>query len=319
MKQIQIVNTSLNVSEFCLGCMQLGAMTEPEPIRQLVHAFRNAGGNFFDTAHCYCSWLPSGAGASEVRLGNYIKENNCRDQVILATKGGHPTMERYRTVTNYMSRARIEADIDDSLGRLQTDVIDLYWLHRDDPQIDVGTILDILNAEVKRGRIRYFGGSNWTSQRLHEANVYAKKHGISGFVASQPQWSLLQYSPMSQTDRLKPGTLLHVDDADRQWHKQSRIPLIPYGSTGNGFFASNGKQPEKYQSPENQARCHRATELAAQKQATPTQVALAWLLAQPFPVVPILGTSKVEHLEEAMKANSLSLTQKEVLWLEKGL
>ncbi len=306
---------TLQVSAFCLGCMPFGARIVDAEVDALVDRFREAGGNFFDTAHCYAFWAACGDGASERVLGDYVKRRACRDAVVLATKGGHPGVPKYRTVDHYLSPGRVAADIDDSLGRLQTDRIDLYWLHRDDPRLGVGEILDLLEAEVRRGRIRCYGASNWTSQRLAEASRYAAAHGLAGFVASQPKWSLLEYAPMAQAARLTPGALLHLNADDVAWHTQSRLPVIPYGPTGNGFFANGGTQPEQFRTSANWARAQRAASLAAELDATPNQVALAWLLHQPFPVIPILGTSQLNHLNDALGALDLALDAQQVRWL----
>lgn len=318
MNTMTLANSDLNVSRLCMGCMQIGTRARGETAAALLDAFRDAGGNFFDTAHCYCFWTEWGDGISERTLGEYIKNNNCRDEVLIATKGAHPESGKYRKNPNYMSPERLAADIDDSLGRLQTDVIDLLWLHRDDPRVGVGEILDMLNAEARRGRIRHFGGSNWTARRLEEANAYAAEHGIGGFVASQPRWSLLHYDTQSDDKRLEPGVLLHVNDDDRRRHEQSQLPVIPYGPTGNGFFAYHGEKPETFVNDENVARAARADQLAEPLGATPNQVALAWLMHQPFPVVPILGTADVDHLADALGSVEVNLTDEQVAWLENG-
>ncbi len=318
LKRQPLAHSDLEVSTFCLGCMPMGARVNGEAAEALLHRFRDAGGHFVDTAHCYSFWEPCGDGASERILGRYFKQHGGREQWIIGTKGGHPSVPGYRTVPQYLSAERVAADIDDSLGRLQVDTIDLYWLHRDDPRLDVGAILDTLNREVQRGRIRWFGASNWTSARLDAANRYAQAHGIRGFVASQPRWSLMQYEPMPEPKRLEPGVLLHVNDEDRRWHAASRLPVIPYGPTGNGFFARQGQSPEKWHTEPNLLRAQRACSLAAELGATPNQVALAWLLHQPFPVVPILGTSNLDHLDDALAAADLRLTAEQCRWLELG-
>lgn len=318
MKQIPLGNGELNVSELCLGCMQLGTRATGETVDALLNAYRDAGGNFLDTAHCYCAWHPGGDGISERHVGDYIARHKCRDEMVIATKGAHPTIPGYRKVDQYMSASRIESDIDDSLGRMKIDTIDLYWLHRDDPRVPVGEILEMLQAEKQRGRIRAFGGSNWTAERLDEANRYAAEHGVDGFVASQPRWSLLQYDEMTREKRLEPGVLLHVDADDRHRHADSRLPVICYGPTGNGFFANEAKAPEKFISDENTARAERTKALADQLGATPNQVALAWLRAQPFPVIPILGTANVDHLTDALGAVNVSLTEPQAKHLETG-
>lgn len=317
MTAVNICGGMLRVSRMCLGCMQFSAM-DRKAVFDLIDAYRDCGGNFFDTAHCYCSWLPSGAGSSESVLGLYIKERRCRDQVVLATKGGHPSMPNYRTVNNYLSRERVGADIDDSLGRLMVDRIDLYWLHRDDPGIDAGEIVEMMNDEVSKGRIRSFGASNWTSRRISEANDYAKRRGMQGFSASQPKWSLLEHPVMTQEERLARGVLLHMDDADRRWHTETQLPAVCYSPTGRGFFATGGRAPSDLIAPENTARAGRVSRLAEKKGRTPGQIALAWLLAQPFPVIPILGTSSVEHLNDAMAAEAVNLSLPEADALEHG-
>jgi len=318
MKRMTLGEGRLEVTELCFGCMQLGSRATGETVDALLDAYRDAGGNFLDTAHCYCFWVAGGGGISERLVGDYLRRNDCRDEMVIATKGAHPPVPGYRAVEQYMTPGRLAADIDDSLGRMRIDTIDLYWLHRDDPRVAVGDILQMLQAEVKRGRIRAFGGSNWTAERLDQANAYAEEHGIDGFVASQPRWSLLQHEAMSSEKRLEPGVLLHVDEQDRRRHAASQLPIICYGPTGNGFFANEGRAPEKYISDENTARAERAVKLARQLHATPNQVALAWLRAQPFPVMPILGTADVDHLTDALGAVDLALTEQQVDELENG-
>lgn len=315
---IELGVSGLRVSRFCLGCMPLGHKLTGDRLDALADRYREAGGNFFDTAHCYSFWTPAGAGASERALGDYVKRRRCRDSVVIATKGAHPPVEGYRDDSDYLSPRRVRADIDESLARLGVDRIDLYWLHRDDPRIEVGGIVQMLDEEVRRGRIRAFGGSNWTSARLDAANDYARQHGLAGFVASQPRWSLLHPPAVSEAERLVPGVIVTVNDADRRWHAQTQLAVVPFGPTGNGFFAMSGAQPEKWRSPENLARSRRASDLAARLGATPNQVALAWLVCQPFPVIPILGTTDESHLADALGSDRVSLTDAQCRWLEQG-
>jgi aryl-alcohol dehydrogenase-like predicted oxidoreductase len=310
MKRYTIEGTDLEVSTFCYGTMQFGHPMALDDRDSLFKAFLDAGGNFFDTAHCYCSWLPCNDGAAERILGDTIKRFGNRDEVVIATKGAHPGMDNYRRVQDYMSEGRIAADIDDSLSRLQVDAIDLYWLHRDDPRKSVGEILDILNAEVRRGRIRYFGGSNWTSERLAEAEAYAAKHGVMGFVGSQPRWNLACGAEEPEgAARLEPGVLLALSRKDHAWHAASKLPVMPYAPTANGFFAVNGERPERYRTSLGLRRLERVCALAAEMGVTPNQVALAWLLQQPFPVFPILGTGNMAHLLDALGAEAVYLTE----------
>ncbi len=313
MKTQPLAKTDLQVSTLCYGTMQFGRDMDPAACDRLIDMFREAGGNFFDTAHCYCSWLPSGPGVSERVLGGYVKRRSCRDSVVLATKGAHPSMSNYRTVAQYMSAGRIGADIDDSLARMQVDTIDLYWLHRDDPRVPVGEIIDILNAEVDRGRIRYFGGSNWTAARLDEANSYAREHGRQGFAASQPKWNLAsEDEDPPGAKRLEPGVLLSLSTADIERHARSQLPVVPYGPTANGFFATDGRTPERYSTDRGHSRLQAVKALAKELGVSQNQIAIAWLLHQPFPVYPILGTSDPDHLADALGAVDVSLTPEQM-------
>ncbi len=319
MKTMTLPNTELTVSALCMGCMQCPSKVQGEAADELFNAFRDAGGNFFDTAHCYCFWTPLGDGASERALGDYVARTCRRDEVVIATKGGHPSAENYRKVDRYLSPGRIAADIDDSLARLKTDCIDLFWLHRDDTREEVGTIVDILNGEVTRGRIRHFGGSNWTAGRLAEANAYAADHGVQGFCASEPRWHLAcgDAEPAGEKRR-EPGVLLALSREDEAIHRRSGLPVIPYSPTANGFFATGGGKRERLRTEANLARLARAEKLAEQLGATPNQVALAWLMGHDFPVIPILGTSNLEHLRDALGSVEVELSPDQVRWLRDG-
>lgn len=299
MRTIPVPNTDLRVSAFCLGVMPFGDSYAGDKGDALLDTFVEHGGNFFDTAHCYCFWTSAGAGSSERALAGYLHRRGLWDEVTVATKGGHPSEPGYRTVDRYLSPGRIAADIDDSLGRMQIDTIDLYWLHRDDLRVPVSEIVDCLNAEVSAGRIRYFAGSNWSGERLEQANAYATERGVQGFVASQPCWSLGS-KPMARSMR-------ELSSEDWQFHARTEMPVIPYSPTAQGYFASNGTKGQSYALPVNAVRLRKVNALAEQRGVSPNQVALAWLMNQPFPVVPILGTSDPEHLLDALGAEDIRL------------
>ncbi|MCJ8332302.1 MAG: aldo/keto reductase, partial [Lentisphaeria bacterium] len=143
-------------------------------------------------------------------------------------------------------------------------------------------------------------------------------HRIDGFVASQPKWNLLKQDDMSEAERQEPAVLLYLNGQDRDWHTDSQVPVIPYAPAANGFFAMEGKKPEHKITEENTARAGRVSQLASELGASPGQVALAWLQAQPFPVIPILGTSDIEHLKDAMGAVDVDLSKSQADWLETG-
>lgn len=303
--------TNLHLSTFCCGVGGLFALPQDQS-DALLDAFVEAGGNFFDTAHVYSSWLPRGHGLSEMGIGDYVHRRGLKN-VTVATKGGHPTFPRYRKVDQYLSPGRIGADIDDSLARLEYDTITLYYLHRDDTRVPVGEIMEYLNSEINRGRIRYPAASNWSVKRLAEAKAYADAKKLQPFVLSEPQWSLATF----RLDKTAADVVAAMmNETSVAWYRENRFPAAPYSPTAHGFF--DGNTEEGYDTPENHQRRERATELAKKYSVTPGQIALAWLTHQSFPVFPILGTSNPKRLKEALAADKLCLTEQEVAWLHNG-
>jgi aryl-alcohol dehydrogenase-like predicted oxidoreductase len=208
--------------------------------------------------------------------------------------GGYPRAARY------LSPEVIASDIAESLDRLGVSTIDLYFLHRDDPRVPAGEVIDLLNEQVALGRIGALGASNWTTRRIAEANDYAARTGKRGFVANQAKFSLGIPNPS------KDPTVPPFTREDFNWHAAQQICVCAYSPTANGFFATNGtKNAKGWENSATLARLSEANRIAAGMKITPNQVALAWLLHQPFPVIPILGTMNVEHLIEALGASQV--------------
>ena len=304
------------VSALCYGAVPLGTSATGEAMDRLFSTFLDAGGNFFDTAHCYCCWLPDGDGVSERTLGELVRRFGVRDRVVIATKGGHPSIPPvYPNREHYLSPDTVTRDLDESLRRLGMDVVDLYYLHRDDERVPVGEIMEMLNGEIARGRVLALGASNWRPERLEAANAYATAHGLQGFTASQPQFSLAQFNV-----GVGDTTLRIVDETDIAWHTKTQLPLVSFTSTAAGYFADSIREGAmvQFDNPISQARRARARQLAAELGATPTQIALAWLMHQPFPLAPAIGTGNLEHLKEALGAARVALTAAQVRWLREG-
>ena len=318
MKRTSLGITDLNASAICYGSAGFGSSRSGRDLARLINHYRDAGGNFLDTAHAYSFWLPQGTGCSERAIGQYIRENG-RGDLIIATKGGHPPASGYERTENYLSAARIGADIDDSLANLQLYTLDLFWLHRDDTRRPVGEILETLNAEVRRGRIRWFGASNWHHTRMQESRDHAAEHGLQSFCANQPEWNLAQRSDEPPDG---PGTgqeMRTLSPSDRRWHRETGTPIVSYSSAAAGYFASHGRRVEKvYDTPTSRDRLERVLDLACRQDVTPGQIALAWLLNQDIEVVPIIGTLDTAHLSECLAAANVLLSPEEVGWLEHG-
>ena len=253
-------------------------------------------------------------GASERALGKVLSERGDRGQVLIISKGGHPPfLPSYPRPAKYLAPDVVRRDIGESLERLGDAVgyIDLYLLHRDDRRVPVGELITLLNEEVRKGGIRHFGVSNWRPERIEEANQYARAQALAGFVASQPLFTLAQHNEPESADDT---AIRYLWPADRAWHERTQFPAFCYSPTAQGYFASNGKLARKaFDNAISRGRLERARQLAGKRGGgvTANQVALAYVRAQKFPAIPILGTAKLDHLHDALKAAAVKLTAEE--------
>lgn len=316
------MNTDLKPSAICLGTGQLGSTVDKKTSFELLDAFVDMGGNFIDTAHVYADWIPGERSASEKTIGRWLKERGIRDKVIIGTKGAHPELSTMHI--QRLSRDEIVKDLNESLEYLQTDYIDLYWLHRDDPKRPVADILETLNDQVSAGKIRYFGCSNWKPYRIKEALEYAEKNGLKAFVANQMMWSYA----LPNKEGIKDKTLVPMDEEGLELHRQTGIAAIPYSSQAKGFFTKlsiSGLEglsddiKEVYYNDENMQRFKRAKKVAEEMAISINQVALAYLISQPFTTIPIVGCYTIEKLKDSMGAGDLQLDEKTLQYLENGI
>ncbi len=315
MKHTTISQTDLDVSVLSYGVAGFGTGVRGEQADALLAQYLDAGGNFVDTAHCYAFWVPGGLGASERELGASLRRLGCRDRVVVVTKGGHSDGgPDYPRPADFLSAPVLDRDLDESLERLGLETVDLYYLHRDDGVTPVEAVIDWINRQIGRGRIRFAGASNWSVARIAAANAYAAQAGLHGFVASQVQWSLADPDWKAGEE----PTMRSVTSEEFAWHTASQFPVVAYSATANGYFAGNGQTPRSYVNPTNHARWERAHTLSAHLSCTPTQVALAYLMHQPFPVFPLFSTLKPDHLAEALSSVDVKLSDTDVRWLRDG-
>ncbi len=316
MKRHRLPTTEIEVSTLCFGMGGFGTTVRGETTDRLIATYLEVGGNFFDTAHCYAFWEKDGNGASERELGASLRRLGVRQNVIIATKGGHPDAgPDYRRPDGYLSEQVLHSDIEESLTRLGEERIDLYYLHRDDPRMTVEEILGPLNREIERGRLRALAASNWSVQRMAEANACAERNGWHGFVASSVMGSLAEPGWKMTPE----PTMRSITSEEETWHTATQLPIVAYSSTGNGYFSRTADSPAPNENPVNYARRERAQALAAQLGCTPTQVAVAWLLHQPYPILPLFGTTNPAHLAEILGALAVSLTPEQTRWLHDGV
>ncbi|WP_313760231.1 aldo/keto reductase [Rhizobium sp.] len=271
-----------------------------------LDAFYEAGGNVFDTAFVY------GGGKTESIFGDWHTSRDVnREEIVLIGKGAHSPLV-YPDV--------IAKQLDQSLNRLKTDYVDIYFMHRDNTDVPVGEFVDAMDAEVKRGRIRgIFGGSNWTRERMDEAAAYAAKNGKLALAALSNNYSLAE-----MLDPIWAGCVTSSTDEWKTWLNERQVPNFAWSSQGRGFFtdrAGRDKHDDEeivrcWYSDRNFVRRDRAIELAKKLGRSPIHIALAYVIAQPFPVIPLIGPRTIAELEDSLSALDIKLTPEQVKWLE---
>jgi aryl-alcohol dehydrogenase-like predicted oxidoreductase len=262
------------------------------------------GGNTFDTAYVY------GGGTQERLLGQWIKTRNLRDQVVVISKGAHTPNCDPKSLTKQFH---------ESLDRLKTDHADIYIMHRDNPEIPVGEFIDVLNEHVSAGRIKAFGGSNWSLQRIAEGNDYAEKNNKQGFSAVSNNFSLAR-----MVEAIWAGCIASSDAESRSWFTKTQIPLFAWSSQSRGFFLPGKASPEKkddaelvrtWYADDNFRRLDRVNEMAKKRNVLPINIALAYVLNQPFPTFPLIGPRQLSETRTSFAALDIDLSSQELKWL----
>ena len=275
----------------------------------LFDQYFELGGNCFDTSHAYRD------GACERNLGAWIRSRGVRDEVVVFEKGGNPPNGTPEGITQELLAG---------LEGLGIDHADVWLMHRDNPEVPAGEILDVLNEHQAAGRMTIFGASNWSLQRLLEAREYADRNGRNYFSVVSNQFSLARIIEAWWTITGSHTYWRSASDPEfRRWLEATQTVLVPWSSQASGFFIENEAQqprdrdlPRCYHSPENFTRRQRAFELAGRHGVSPINIALAWVLRQPFPVFPIIGTRLPGETRDCLRALDVALTAEEVRWLD---
>ncbi len=280
----------------------------------LLDGILERGCTTFDTAHVY------GSGDNERSVGRWVNDRGVRERVVVIGKGAHHNQDRRRVTPH-----DITSDLYDSLARFQFDYIDLYLLHRDDPSVPVGPIVEVLNEHQRAGRIHAFGGSNWTAARVREANAYAAAHGLTPFVAASPQYSLAEMVAEPWPECVSIGGPARADQ--REWYQAQRIPLFCWSSLAGGLFSGRLTRENagdhrdtlyvrSYGGEANFARLDRVRALAAEKGLSVPQVALAYVMNQPLELFALVGCATPEEFQANVDALQVRLTAEELAWLD---
>jgi aryl-alcohol dehydrogenase-like predicted oxidoreductase len=312
MDYVNLGNTGLKVSRICLGMMSYGTsewrdwVLDEDDSRPFIQRALELGLNFFDTADMYS------LGVSEEVTGRALKDFARRDEVVIATKVYHPMSDKPNR--GGLSRKHILDACDDSLKRLGTDYIDLYQIHRFDPETPIEETVSALDELVRSGRVRYLGASSMFAYQFAQMLYTADLGGLHRFVSMQNHYNLIY--------REEEREMLPLCESEG-------VGVIPWSPLARGYLTrrpseregttrgrSDGMAKDWYDQPSDDAVAEAVVSLAEKRGDAPARVALAWLLHQPAVTAPIVGATKMKHLEDAVKATELSLSAEELAELE---
>ena len=300
MRYSRVPDVAKEVSRIVMGSF---ALQDLRLAAMMFDDFFELGGNCFETARIY--------GAAEGLLGHWVQSRDVREEVVIITKGAH-TPDCYPD--------KVTEELLESLERLRTEYVDIYFLHRDNPDVPVGEFIDVLNEHRDAGRIKVFGGSNWTIERVQEANAYAARNGLAGFTALSNNFSLAR-----MVEPPWEGCLAASDPDSRRWLQERQMPLFSWSSQARGFFVEGRAAPEDrsdaelargWYSDDNFVRLERARSLGKENGVATTGIALAYVLHQPFPTFPIIGPLAPHETWTSLEALDVELTPAEVHWLD---
>ena len=302
---ITLANTNLNVHPLCLGGNVFGFSADVDNSEIVLNYYFDNGGNFIDTADMYSQWAPGHVGGeSETIIGRWMKKRGNRSQMVIATK-----VAKLDTRPG-LKPANIKAACDESLKRLQTDYIDLYYAHQDDPDTPIEETLGAFDELIKAGKVRYIAASNFTAERLQESLDIAAKLNLNSYVACQDQYNLM--------DRDYEKTLMPT-------LKANGLSQIPFYGLARGFLTGKYRPgvtvesvratgvANSYANDRGWAMLEKLDQISKDKNTSIASIALAWLRAQPTVSAPIASATKLEQIKELMPVIELTSQELQLL------
>ena len=302
MEKRKLGNSGIEIAPLAFGGNVFGWTADEATSFALLDAFVAGGFNFIDTADVYSRWHPGNSGGeSETIIGKWLKSRGGRDRVVIGTKVGIEMGPGQKG----LSSAYVTREVEASLRRLQTDHIDLYMSHRDDPDTPLVETLETFAGLIKAGKVRAIGASNYTAERLKEALDTSARHGLPRYESLQPMYSIAERGEFE-------GYLETLC-------QRENIGVICYYSLASGFLTgkyrskadtadrARGSRVERYLNERGTRILAALDEVAARYSAKPSQVALAWLIARPSITAPIASATSLDQLREIMRAPEVKL------------
>lgn len=306
--------TDEKVSELCLGAMHFGTTTPTDMSERLLDMFVDAGGNFVDTANIYATWHGKG-GESETLLGNWMQTRKNRSRIFLATKVGFGAGFGMPDGEGLNSQ-QIIFQAENSLKRLGTETIDLYYAHRDDRSVPLEETLEAFSRLVQAGKVRYLAGSNYRPWRLMKALALSRQHGWPEYQAIQQRHTFLRPLPGA---RFVSGNQVVLDDDLNMLCLEEGVTILAYGALLGGAYSRPDRSMDEYITPGNQQRRERLDSMAALLRLSVNTLILAWMLHSTPPAYPIIAASTEEQLRENLAAVDVKLTAEQMAALNQGL
>lgn len=307
MERRKLGNTGFEILPLALGGNVFGWTIDEPTSFKILDAFVAAGFNLIDTADVYAKWVPGNKGGeSETIIGNWLKKSGKRSKVIVATKVG---MEMAPDKKG-LSAAYILRAVEDSLKRLQTDHIDLYQAHKDDPDTPLEETLRAFAKLIKDGKVRAIGASNYSGPRLSQALEVSKKHGLPAYQTLQPDYNL--YDRADYENNLEPICLANGLGVISYFSLASGFLTGKYRSEADLSKSQRGGRVKKYLNERGFRILEALDEVAVQYNSTPARVALAWLMARPSITAPIASATSLEQLKDLIEATKLQLDKSSI-------
>ena len=309
MQKRRIGRSGLQVTPLMFGGNVFGWTVDEATSFSILDAFVDAGLDFIDTADVYSAWVPGNQGGeSETIIGKWLRRSGKRDQIVLATKVAKLPQRRG------LSAANIAAALDDSLRRLQTDYIDVYFSHEDDESTPLAETLGAYQRLIEAGKVRIIGASNYSGARIEEALSVARQHGLPEYQLLQPEYNL--YDRAAYETEIEPVALAGQLGVVVYYGLASGFLSGKYRSRADLAKSARGSRVEKYLNERGLRILAALDEVAARHDATPAAVALAWLIARPSVTAPIASATSVGQLESLVAAVRLTLTDADIRALD---
>lgn len=313
MRFMYLDGIAVPLSKIALGSTYFGTTIDKKTTEALLDAFAGANGTTIDTARGY------GDGSSERVIGSWMRETGMRTHMVLVTKGLHNNADG----SSRFSHRNLAHDIETSQEALGCESFDIWFFHRDNPSIPVGEIIEMISPYVQSGIIKTLGASNWSTERIEEANKYADDHDLPCIGISEIQWSLARSTPKSWDDL----SLVCMDDESLEWYRNSGMPVFAFSAQSKGFFSKaiahgieglSEKSRLRFLNPENARKIERVRVLSEMTQLSPAAIAIGYLTSGKPESVAIVGCSSVAQLYDTLSGADVHLSPSQISFLETG-